>query len=146
MAREKIDTGAVIDTLNRIMELELAGVVRYLHYSLMIFGHNRIPVVSWMRDQATEGMAHGTAAGEWITTLDGHPSLKIGRLLETEKHSVQQILLECVEHEQDGLGYYNQLLEQVEHKHIALEEYARTMITEEEQHLAEIRKMLRKPE
>jgi len=146
MAREKIDTGTVIGTLNHIMELELAGVVRYLHYSLMIFGHNRIPVVSWMRAQATEGVDHATAAGEWITSLDGHPSLKIGRLLETEQHSVQQILQECLEHEEEGLGCYYQLLEQVEGKSVPLEEYARTMIAEEDQHLAEIRKMLRKPE
>ncbi|MEK6554351.1 MAG: bacterioferritin, partial [Bdellovibrionota bacterium] len=40
-----MDTAKVIDALNVIMENELAGVVRYTHYSLMIFGHNRIPIV-----------------------------------------------------------------------------------------------------
>ena len=44
-----IDTAAVVDDLNTILELELAGVVRYLHYSLMVFGHSRIPIVKWMR-------------------------------------------------------------------------------------------------
>ena len=38
--------------LNKILELELAGVVRYTHYSFMVFGHSRIPIVSWLRDQA----------------------------------------------------------------------------------------------
>ena len=51
---DKIDSQKVIRSLNTILELELAGVVRYLHYSLMVFGHARIPIISWMRNQATE--------------------------------------------------------------------------------------------
>ena len=57
-------TKKVIDSLNRILELELAGVVRYMHYSFMIFGHNRIPIVAWLRDQANESNAHAVLAGE----------------------------------------------------------------------------------
>ena len=146
MARAEINKDAVIGTLNRILELELAGVLRYTHYSLMIFGHNRIPVVSWMRAQATEGLAHGVLAGEHITSLGGHPSLEIGKLLETEKHGIHQILQESLEHEEEGVALYYQLLEQVEGKSVALEEYSRTMIAEEEDHISEIRKMLRSPE
>ena len=37
----------IINILNQILETELAGVVRYTHYSLMIFGHNRIPIVNF---------------------------------------------------------------------------------------------------
>jgi bacterioferritin len=32
------DKQSAIEILNKIMELELAGVVRYTHYSLMVFG------------------------------------------------------------------------------------------------------------
>lgn len=145
MARAEISREAVIGTLNAILEQELAGVVRYTHYSFMIFGYNRIPVVKWMREQATESMAHGVMAGEFITTHGGHPSLKIGKLLETQKHSVNQILQESAEHEEESLALYHKLLEQVEGKSVALEEYCRSMIAEEEQHLSEIKKMLRKP-
>ena len=145
MSTESIDQEAVVETLNNILELELAGVVRYMHYSFMVFGHNRIPVVKWMRAQAEEGMLHAAEAGEFITTLGGHPSLKIGKLLETEKHSITQILEESVEHEEVGLKLYHALLEQAEGRDVALEEYARTMIAEETKHVAEIRKMLRKP-
>jgi bacterioferritin len=145
MTKSAIDKEAVLSTLNTILELELAGVVRYMHYSFMIVGHNRIPVVKWMRAQAEEGMLHAAEAGEYITSLDGHPSLKIGKLLETEKHGVSQILEECLEHEEEGVALYVRLLEQVEDRDIALEEYARGMIAEETKHIAEIRKMLRKP-
>jgi bacterioferritin len=136
---------AVLATLNRILELELAGLVRYLHYSFMIFGHNRIPIVSWLRGQANESQMHATQAGEHITNLGGHPSLKIGSLLETHKHNVDEILGEALEHEEEGLAEYRKLLEMVAGKSIMLEEYARAQIAAEEAHLAEIRKMMRRP-
>src|SRR4051794_34947055 len=100
----------VIATLNKILELELAGLVRYLHYSFMIFGHNRIPIVGWLRDQAEESKTHATQAGEHITNLGGHPSLKIGSLLETHKHNVDEILAEALAHEEEGLAEYRKLL------------------------------------
>ena len=138
-------TKKIITSLNRILELELAGVVRYMHYSFMIFGHNRIPIVAWLRDQATESTAHAVQAGEHITTFGGHPSLKIGGLLETHQHDVNEILKEAYEHEKEGLQAYYDLLELATGKSILLEEYARDQISAEEMHLADIRKMMRKP-
>lgn len=139
------DPAKVIDILNRILELELAGVVRYMHYSFMIYGHNRIPIIKWLRDQADESQAHAVLAGEHVTTLGGHPSLKIGELLESSKHSVDAILNEALVHEQVGLDEYRKLLTLVEGKSILLEEYARDQIAAEEMHLADIAKMIRKP-
>ena len=139
------DSEAVIQTLNQILELELAGLVRYMHYSFMIFGHNRIPIVAWLRAQANESQAHATLAGEHITNRGGHPSLKIGSLLETHKHNVDEILAEALEHEEQGLEEYRKLLAMVAAKSIMLEEYARDQIAAEEAHLAEIRKMMRRP-
>jgi bacterioferritin len=141
----KSETTRFIDILKRILELELAGLVRYLHYSFMVFGHNRIPIVAWLRAQADESQAHAVQAGEHITSLGGHPSLKIGPLLETHKHNVDEILREALEHEQEGLAEYRKLLEAVAGRNIMLEEYARAQIAAEEAHAADIGKMLRKP-
>jgi bacterioferritin len=138
-------TNKVVASLNKILELELAGVVRYMHYSFMIFGHNRIPIVGWLRDQSNESNAHAVLAGEHITAFGGHPSLSIGSLLETHKHDVNEILVEAHEHEKQGLDAYYALLKLVEGKSILLEEYARDQIAAEEMHLADIRKMMRKP-
>jgi bacterioferritin len=139
------ETEKVIVTLNRILELELAGLVRYLHYSFMIFGHNRIPIVSWLHSQADESQVHAVQAGEHITNLGGHPSLRIGSLLETHKHNVDEILGEAYTHEEEGLTEYRVLMDLVVGKSIMLEEYARKQIATEEEHLSEIRKMMRKP-
>jgi len=136
---------AAIAALNRIMELELAGVVRYTHYSLMVYGYNRIPIVSWLKSNAEEGLAHAHKAGELVTLLGGHPSLKIGQLLETEKHDIGDILRESLEHEKTALAAYYDLLKISEGKSVLLEEYAREMIVQEELHLDEVNKMLRRP-
>jgi bacterioferritin len=139
------DKKEVVNVLNSILELELAGVVRYTHYSLMVFGYNRIPIVSWLREQATESLGHAQAAGEWITTLDEHPSLAVGPLLETHKHDIGSILKESLEAEQAGLQAYRNLLKLVDGKCVALEEYAREMVLAEETHTSEVEKMLRQP-
>ena len=131
--------------LNRIMELELAGVVRYTHYSLMVYGYNRLPIVSWLKGNADESLAHAHKAGELVTLFGGHPSLKIGPLLETEKHDIGDILRESLEHESAAIKSYNDLLKISEGKSVLLEDYAREMIVGEELHLDEVNKMLRKP-
>lgn len=134
-----------IKILNKILELELAGVVRYTHYSLMIYGYNRIPIVSWLKANASEGLMHAQKAGELITLLGGHPSLKIGELLETHKHDIGDILRESLEHESTAVASYYELMQITEGKSVMLEEYARAMIVEEETHLDEVNKMLRHP-
>ena len=141
----KLNTEKVIEILNRILEHELAGVVRYNHYALMVYGYNRIPIVSWLREQATESMDHAQQAGEMITHFGGHPSLGIGQLLETHNHDIGDILRESLDHEKQAMSLYNELRLEVEGKSVMLEEYARGLIQEEEMHLGEVDKMLRQP-
>jgi bacterioferritin len=143
--KDKKDMKRAINALNRIMESELAGVVRYTHYSLMVFGYNRIPIVSWLKGNATESLVHAQKAGELVTLLGGHPSLKIGALLETEKHDIGDILRESLEQEESALACYRDLLKIAEGNSVLLEEYARQMIVQEELHLDEVNKMLRRP-
>jgi bacterioferritin len=145
MANTGIDNSAVVKVLNKILETELAGVVRYTHYALMVFGYNRIPIVSWMQGQASESLNHANEAGELITHFDGHPSLGIGALLETHRHDIGDILRESLDHETAALSAYNELLALVNGRNVMLEEYARRMIAKEEMHLGDVRKMLKKP-
>src|SRR5258706_2832281 len=135
----------VVGVLNRLLEAELAGVVRYTHYSFLVFGFARIPIVSWLREQANESLTHAQQVGEWITTLGAYPSLGIGPLLDSHKHDMSAILQESLSTEGEALNLYRQLLELVEGRSIALEEFARQMIHAEELHAAEVDKMLRKP-
>ncbi len=135
----------VLKILNRIMELELAGVVRYTHYALMVYGYNRIPIVDWLQKNADEGLIHAREAGELVTWLGGHPSLSIGPLLESHQHDLGDILRESLESEEEALKAYYELFNLVKDNSIRLEEYARDMIVEELAHQDEVNKMLRKP-
>ena len=141
----KMDTEKVVALLNRILESELAGVVRYTHYSFLVFGFGRIPIVSWLREQASESLLHAQQIGEWITTLGAYPSLAIGPLLDSHKHDIAAMLRESLESESNALALYRELLGLVEGRMIALEEFARQMVHAEELHAAEVDKMLRKP-
>src|ERR1700758_111172 len=111
-----LDKDAAIALLNRILELELAGVVRYTHYALMIYGYNRIPIGNWLNAQANEALAHAREAGDQVTGLGAHPSLAVGPLLETHRHDIGSILREASEHESTALSVYYELLTLVRDK------------------------------
>ena len=142
---KEIDSAKIAKLLNRILEEELAGVVRYTHYSFMIFGYSRIPIVSWFRSEADISLGHAHQAGEMLTHMGEHPSLAIGPLLETHQHNISEILKESLEAERTALELYKNLLEEVQGRSVFLEEYARKMIFEEEMHAGEVDKMLRNP-
>tara|TARA_B100000686_G_C16269189_1_gene703179 strand:- start:26 stop:448 length:423 start_codon:yes stop_codon:yes gene_type:complete len=138
-----MDKKAVIEKLSEIFTLELSGVIRYTHYSLMIFGYNRLPLIDFFKAQATESLTHANSAGEYITGLGGHPPLGIDNLEETFKHNISDILKETLDHEQKAIKVYYELLSIIDGKSVYLEEYARTMIGQEELHVLEVQKMLK---
>ena len=143
MESNKLSSAKVISILNEIMEYELAGVVRYTHYSLMVVGPHRLPIVQFLKDQANESLLHSQQAGELLTGLEGHPSQKIAEIVETNNHSIKDILQESLAHEMHALSLYKELLEEVEGSSVYLEEYARNLIGQEEQHQLELKKMLK---
>lgn len=140
---KELNTDKVCAILNKIMEYELSGVVRYTHYSLMVRGPYRIPIVDFMKAQATESLQHAQQAGEILTGLDGHPNQGIAHIEETHKHDIYSLLTESKAHEQQALALYKELLTVVEDASVYIEEYARQMIGQEELHTLELSKMLR---
>jgi bacterioferritin len=139
-----LDTQAVVAVLNDLVELELAGAVRYTQYSLMVFGHARIPIIQWMRDQANESLCHAATLGEEVTNFGERVSLGIGELVGVHHDTVDEMMQEMLFHERRGITRYQQLLSLVEGRDVSLEELARQMIRSEQLHVAEIEKMLRR--
>ena len=138
-----MDKQKIIKILSKIFDLELSGVIRYTHYSLMIFGPNRLPLVDFFKSHATESLTHANQVGEHITGLGGHPPLNTDNIKETFKHNINDILTETLEHEKKSIKIYYELLEEVKEYSVYLEEYARNMIGQEELHVLEIEKMLK---
>ena len=140
---ENIDLKKTISTLNEIMKYELAGVVKYTHFALMVTGPNRIILDKFFKTQAEESLQHAQQAGELLTGLGGHPSQMIPSIEETNKHSVKDLLKESLLHEEKAILLYKDLLDCSEDKSLYIEEYSRNMIKTEEMHSIEIKKMLR---
>jgi len=135
-----------MECLQKVFLSEMAGVLRYLHYSFMVMGHNRIPIQGWFRAQADEAKTHAIAVGEKITSYGGHPPLLSNKVEETNVHTLNQMLEESLSFEEAGLGLYQELLKLAAGQNdIALEEFARSMVMEEQEHLDEVHKMLRDP-
>jgi bacterioferritin len=143
MEMKEINSETVCNILNEIMEYELAGVVRYTHSAMMVSGPYRLPIVNFLKDQASESLTHAQQAGELIVGLDGHPSQRIAKIKETHRHSIKDILEESLAHEQGALKLYKIFLENVADRSIYLEEYARGLIGQEEQHSLELKAMLK---
>ncbi|MDG2502007.1 MAG: ferritin-like domain-containing protein [Porticoccaceae bacterium] len=140
---KEINPKLVCGILDEIMEYELAGVVRYTHSAMMVSGPYRLPIVAFLKEQAAESLVHAQQAGELIVGLDGHPSQRIAKIKETNRHSIRDILGESLEHELHALSLYKKLLDNVADRSIYLEEYARGLIGEEEQHSLELKAMLK---
>ena len=119
---ENLNTERVIKVLNKIIQYELSGVVRYTHYALMVTGRDRLSLTQFFKDQASESLLHAQQAG---------------------KHSSVDLLNESSAHENAAIGLYKELCEVVNGESIYIEEYAREMIKAEEMHSLEIQKMLK---
>ena len=140
---KNLDKEKTISILNDILEYELAGVVKYTHFALMVTGPNRLILDKFFKAQATESLQHAQQSGELLTGLGGHPTQSIPEIKENNQHSVKNLLTESLSHEEKAISLYNQLLDCSEGKSLYIEEYAREMIKTEEMHSIEIKKLLR---
>ena len=138
------DPARTVAVLNEILKYELSGVVRYTHYSLVIMGPNRIPLVTFMQAQAAESLLHATQVGEILTGLGGRPEQGIAPIEESIDTEIEELLRASIEHERSALKLYRDLLQcAVDQQSIYLEEFARGQIGAEEKHLLDLNKMLR---
>jgi bacterioferritin len=142
MARAfQFDVDTVVEQLNRSLRMELAAFIYYTHYSFMIYGHARIPITSWLRDNATESLGHAQEVGQMIMRLHKRPALGIAALPATQHNTIHEILAESIQREEAGVELYRELLSLVKDKSVVLEEYATRLVSAEAVHLREMELM-----
>ena len=140
----KFEVDPVVEQLDRILQMELAGVIYYTHYSFMVYGHARIPITAWLRENATESLTHAQEAGEMIMRLHKRPALGIAALPTARHNTIDEIVAESVQREEAGVELYRGLLALVKDKSVVLEDYATRMIAAEAIHIREMELMLMK--
>lgn len=100
-----------INFLQQILEFELAGVVRYTTYSLIVNNSGENQIIDFLREQAEESLLHSQKVGEVLVSINGNPQPRITPIPELENYSVQNILNASLAHEKQALGLYQKLLD-----------------------------------
>ena len=67
-------TSELIDSLNRALSLELAGVIQYMQHSFLVTGAEREVFNEYFRDQSKEAHGHARMLGDKIVALGGRDS------------------------------------------------------------------------
>ncbi|MGB3649850.1 MAG: ferritin-like domain-containing protein [Rivularia sp. (in: cyanobacteria)] len=135
-----------INFLQQILEFELAGVVRYTTYSLIVNGSNRNEIVHFLKEQAEESLFHSQKVGEVLVSIDGNPQARIAPIAELENYSVKDILRASLAHEKQALGLYKKLLDALKGSNSDIEKFISNMIEEEGTHTQELAEMIVKEE
>jgi len=133
----------LIKALNKDLEREMAGIVRYLHHSFIVFGPNRAPLIQMFRAQATESMAHAIQLGEKITALGGHPTVRVDQVFEPGDQSVEEMLAEDLKAEKVQLELYTGQLKEFGEENLPMKLMLEQIIIAEQTHVEDIEKYLR---
>src|SRR5689334_23101345 len=70
----------LIESLNRVLSLELAGVIQYLQHSFLVTGPEREVFKEFFRDLSGEARDHAATLGDKIVALGGVPTVEPGEI------------------------------------------------------------------
>jgi bacterioferritin len=127
----------IIQGLNDALEREMSNVVSYLHYSFMVRGVNRGPLVEFFRGQAQESFGHATRLGEKIVALGGQPSIRVEPIRELKSGTAEAMLREELGREKEEVMRYIALLKLVEND-IALRVMLEEIVKDEQEGIEEL--------
>lgn len=133
----------LIKALNHDLEKEMAGIVRYLHHSFIVFGPHRGPLVQMFRTQAQESMTHAIQLGEKITALGGHPTVRVDQVFEPGFQTVEDMLAEDLKAEKYQLELYTNQLKEFGDTNLPMKLMLEQIIVSEQTHVDEMEKYLR---
>jgi bacterioferritin len=139
---KELDQQKTLDLLQNIMEYELAGVIRYTYYSLVVTGSNRTAIVDFIKEQAEESLTHAQRVGEILVSLKGNPKPGSTDIEEIEEKSVKNILIASQNYERKAIEMYKELLSSVRESNPELIEFISDMIEEEGSHHLELEQMI----
>jgi bacterioferritin len=136
-----MDKQKVIDVLNRALENEMGAIVKLLHHSFLVFGPGRAPVQQLLRRRATDSVGHAIKLGEKITALGGHPSIEVHIDHPPGDQTIEEMIHEDLELEQDVLKFYTDNLPLMADD-IPLDQMFRDIIVDEQEHIDDFQKLL----
>jgi len=94
----------LIESLNRVLSLELAGVIQYLQHSFLVTGTEREVFKEFFRDLSGEARDHAATLGDKIVALGGVPTVEPGEIRQATE--LAEMLRQDLELERTALEAY----------------------------------------
>ena len=94
----------LIDSLNRVLSLELAGVIQYLQHSFLVTGPEREVFREFFRDLSEEAQEHAATVGDKIVALGGVPTVEPGEIRQST--DIGEMLRQDLELERAAMEAY----------------------------------------
>lgn len=120
-----LDTDATVDVLNKILHLELNGVMQHLHHV-------------WMSRWLEAFRPRAIAVGQHISDLTGGPMVSVDALMNEAMATADEMIDAARSQDQRRVKEYRKLLELVAGRNVELEAFARAQIAAEECHISNV--------
>ena len=130
-----MDTGRVIDALNKAVALEHAACIQYKQHALLVRGLWRKVYAEFFREESRSAQEHAYQFGQKIVALGGVPTIEVGtavrQSLELEEmlqydleleRQAKQAYLDALALCEDDVALRNMLEDQIEDEQRDIEE------------------------
>jgi len=129
----------LIDNLNRVLSLELAGVIQYLQHSFLVTGQEREVFCEFFRDMSGEARDHAALLGDKIVALGGIPTVEPGDIRQST--ALAEMLHQGLELERAALDAYVAAWRSCTDNELGTRFLLEERIAQEQRHIEEFEKL-----
>lgn len=133
----------LIESLNRALSLELAGVIQYMQHSFLVSGVERQVYRSFFRKQSEEAQDHARMLGDKIVAQGGVPTVEPAMIRQST--DLLEMLKQDLELEREALKAYMAAWESFGDAELPSRFLLEGRIAEEQLHIEELEKMTSEP-
>lgn len=130
---------ALIDSLNRVLGMELAAVIQYMQHSFLVAGREREVYRSFFRDQSEEAHDHAEMLGDKIVALGGVPTVEPGEIRQST--DLAEMLRQDLELERAAVDAYMDAWRACGDRDLPTKFLLEERIADEQKHVEELEKL-----
>lgn len=135
-----MDTGRVIDALNKAVALEHAACIQYKQHALLVRGLWRKVYAEFFREESRSAQEHAYKFGQKIVALGGVPTIEVGTAVR-QSLDLEEMLQYDLELERQALQAYLDALALCEDD-VALRNMLENQIEDEQRDIEELELIL----
>ena len=129
----------LIDSLNRVLGLELSGVIQYMQHSFLVTGPEREVFRGFFRDLSEESRDHAEMIGDKVVALGGVPTVEPGEIRQST--DLGEMLKQDLELERTAMEAYLAAWRACTDVEIATRFLLEERIASEQKHIEEFEKL-----